>query len=85
MGTIEKQMKEKLVKALDPDELEIINESQKHVHHKGNPGGDETHFQIFIKCPAFKGLPHLERHKKIYDILKEEVPKIHALSLKLKT
>lgn len=84
MGPIEKQLKEKLSKALNPEEMTIINESEKHAHHKGNPGGDETHFQIYVKCSQFNGLSPLQRHKLVYKTIEEEVPEIHAISLELK-
>ena len=84
MGPIEKQIKEKLSTALNPAEMHIMNESEKHAHHKGNPGGDETHFHIYVKCSQFNGLTTLEKHKLIYEILAGEIPKIHAISLKLK-
>jgi BolA protein len=84
VGPIETKIKEKLTKSLDIQELKIVNESEKHAHHKGNPGGEETHFKIYLKCSDFKGISHLARHKKVYEILEEEIEKIHAISLELK-
>ncbi len=84
MGPIEKQIKEKLMQALNPEELQIINESEKHAHHKENPGGNETHFHIHVKCSQFNGLSTMQKHKLIYKVLEDEIPKIHALSLNLK-
>ena len=85
MGPIEKQIQEKLTKALNPEELKITNESEKHAHHKGSPGGEESHFHIHVKCSQFNGLSTMQKHKLIYKILEGEIPKIHALSLNLKT
>ncbi|GAQ90732.1 hypothetical protein KFL_006780030 [Klebsormidium nitens] len=80
----------KLRAAFNPVNLTIVNESRMHAGHSGNPSGDpdaETHFRVEMISEAFEKKPLVQRHRQVYDLLKEELEpgKIHALALKLKT
>lgn len=76
-------MREKLMVALEPTRLDIINESELHAGHRGSPGTGQSHFRILIVSPAFEGQSHLQRHRVINEILCEELGGlIHALALK---
>lgn len=78
-------MQEKIEKTLhqrlNPDLLEIINESYKH----NVPDGAESHFKVTLVTSAFTDLSKIARHKLIYTILGTIMNKIHALSLGLYT
>ena len=81
--SIEQQMREKLMVALEPTRLDIINESELHAGHRSSPGTGQSHFRILIVSPAFEGQSHLQRHRVINEILSEELGgPIHALALK---
>jgi len=73
----------KLKAGLNPTYLEVIDESSLHANHFKE--AIESHFKIIIVSEAFKGLSALKKHRLVYDLLKEEVPHIHALTLNLKT
>lgn len=69
---------------LKPHILEIIDESESHFGHAGNPGSSETHFRITLSSNHFKSKTKLEQHKIINQLLKEEFNNgLHALSIKI--
>jgi stress-induced morphogen len=72
-------IKTKLFK-LDPLELEIIDQSIQHQEHLDWPS-EVTHITIKITSKHFNDLSLILRHKKVYDLLREEIPQIHAVSL----
>ncbi|KAJ2540551.1 hypothetical protein EV175_006222 [Coemansia sp. RSA 1933] len=48
-------------------------------------GGCGSSFELFIISDAFNKLTLLKRHRNIHDILEDEMPVIHALTMKLYT
>jgi BolA protein len=81
--TIEARMTEKLKEALSPARLEVINESRLHAGHQAAfDGTGETHFRIRVVSDAFSGMPRLQRHRAVNDILKTELQEsVHALAI----
>lgn len=76
--SIEDDIISKLQTVLNPQHLEVINES--HMHNV--PPGSESHFKVIAVSEAFAGLMLLARHRIINQALKEELAgPIHALSL----
>ncbi|XP_060676677.1 bolA-like protein 1 [Hemiscyllium ocellatum] len=72
----------KLEQRLTPTHLQVINESYMHAV----PPGSETHFKVVVVSERFEGIPLLQRHRMVNDILKEELAtRIHALSVQAKT
>jgi BolA protein len=68
----------KLITALEPDILDIINET--HMHNV--PPDSESHFKIIAVSKAFEGKMLIARHRMINEALAEELAgSIHALSL----
>lgn len=82
---MEKILCDKLKHALAPSYLEVVDESHDHVGHAGHRPGTPTHFRILIVSEAFEGMGALERHRRVYAILKEELNAIHALALRTLT
>lgn len=79
-GTAE-QMRARLA-ALDPELLEILDESGRHVGHEGAKGGG-GHYQLTIVSPRFLGANLPARHRMIYDALGSMMQReIHALAIK---
>ena len=78
----EARLREKLMVALKPVRLDIINESEMHAGHRSSPGTGESHFRILIVSEAFAGKSRVDRHRMVNDILGEDVGRrIHALAL----
>ncbi len=67
---------------LRPGALEIVDESAGHVGHRGASAGG-GHFGVYIVSEAFDQLSPLARHRRVYSLLGDLMPRqIHALSLK---
>lgn len=76
----------KLTEALAPSELEVLDESQRHVGHAGYREGGESHFSVTVVAAAFEGKSRVERHRMVNRLLSEEIAAgLHALSLKTLT
>ena len=70
-----------LKEALPIESLKIDDESYLHAGHAGAEGG-AGHYRIFIKSPAFNGLPRVQQHRLVYDALSAWMPhEIHALAI----
>jgi BolA protein len=74
-------MQRLLKEALQPDLLEIIDESHHHAGHAGAQDG-RGHFRLNIVSAEFAGLSALQRHRLIYAALGDLMQTdIHALSI----
>lgn len=72
----------KLNSALPVASLVIQDKSYMHVGHAENlQATQETHLHIIIKSSRFNNLDTLARHKILYNILKDEIAKLHAISI----
>lgn len=75
---------EQALQALDPQLIEIEDDSASHAGHAGNTGGG--HYNLLIVSEAFEGLSLIQRHKLVYaevgDLMQS---RIHALSIRAKT
>ena len=78
----EARIREKLMLALEPIRLDIINESEMHAGHRSSPGTGESHFRVLIVSPKFAGLARLARHRLVNEALADELKgRVHALAL----
>jgi BolA protein len=76
----------KLNEALDPERLEIVDESHLHAGHAGARPGGESHFRVTIVAPAFRGKGRVQRQRLVYQALADEMKSdIHALALVTQT
>ena len=74
-------MQQKLSK-LNPQSLEIQDESGKHAGHEGAKSGG-GHYQLIIVSGEFSGKPMQLRHRMVYEALGPMMKKeIHALAIK---
>lgn len=81
-GPVQLTIQEKINSNLNPDHLEIINESYMH----NVPKGSESHFKLVVVSEKFDGLALIKRHRLVNDILKTELAEqIHALTITAKT
>ncbi len=80
--SIQKTIIQKLKEGLSPSVLEVENESHQH----NVPAGSESHFKVTAVSSVFDGLRAVQRHQKVYALLKEELAgQVHALALHLYT
>ena len=76
------RMRVKIEAALSPSLLVIEDDSAKHAGHSGAREGGETHFSIRIVSAGFAGLNRVQRQRKVYAAVAEELAeRVHALSL----
>lgn len=76
------QMAAKLRAALTPTKLSVLNESAAHAGHAGSPGTGNSHFRVQIVAAEFAGMPLVQRHRRIYEILADELAAgVHALAI----
>ncbi|MFA7669947.1 MAG: BolA family protein [Burkholderiaceae bacterium] len=67
--------------ALEPTELEIIDESHLHIGHAGSRDG-AGHYRVVIVSPRFQGLRAVASHRLVYDLVRDLMPHpIHALAI----
>lgn len=79
---VAKMIEQKLTSALDPQQLEIVDESHKHAGHAGARPEGESHFHVTIVSEQFRGLGRVERQRLVYRALAAELQSdIHALAL----
>ncbi len=75
-------IRNKLTRIFAPTELVVEDESARHAGHSGVKPRGETHFRVRIVSEAFNGLSHVERQRKIYAVLEDELAgPVHALAL----
>jgi BolA protein len=84
--SVAQTIREKLTAAFAPAHLVVEDESAKHHGHAGALPGGETHFGVVIVSSAFEGLSRVERQRRVYAALSDEMRgRVHALSLKAQT
>lgn len=78
-------LREALTAALQPQLLEIDDDSHRHAGHAGARGGG-GHYKVRIVSERFSGLSPLARHRRVHEILAELMQRdIHALALETRT
>ncbi len=76
--SIQSTIESKISEALQPDFLEVANES--HMHNV--PPGSESHFKVTVVTAEFDGKMLVARHRLLNQLLKDELQgPVHALSL----
>ena len=74
--SVKSQIEDLCTKALNFDLISIENES--HLHSSSQNA--ESHFKLILVSNDFLNMSLIKRHKHIYRILNEIMPKIHALA-----
>lgn len=71
--------------ALDPAELRVTDDSEKHRGHGGWRETGETHYSIHLRAEALNGLSRVEIHRRINALLAGEFAGgLHALAIDAK-
>lgn len=84
MGPVATEIERRLVAALSPDRLEIIDDSSKHAGHAGHRGDDaESHFTVKVMAAAFAGQSRVARQRAVYAALGDLMApdRVHALAI----
>ena len=82
MTSVTDTIRRKLIERFAPTQLEIEDQSDRHIGHAGARPGGETHFAVTIMSAAFVGQSRVARQRLVYEALAEELAtRVHALSL----
>lgn len=72
--------------AINPHEIQVIDDSSRHAGHAGAQPEGETHYKLHVVASAFEGLNAVARHRKINAILANEFESgLHALNITART
>ena len=79
-------LKQRRPESLNPQALEVIDESAQHHGHAGaNGSGFGTHFRVRITSHLFTGKTPVARHRLVYDALQDFMDQgLHALAIEAK-
>tara|TARA_B100000900_G_scaffold5664_1_gene4756 strand:+ start:945 stop:1205 length:261 start_codon:yes stop_codon:yes gene_type:complete len=74
-------VKKKLTKEIRFEKIEIQDKSFLHKNHSGHQEG-KFHLKLIVESKELKKIDKIQRYKKIYKILNEEMNKnIHSLQI----
>lgn len=77
------EIEHKLKAGLDPQRLEVVDESALHAGHAGARESGGGHFNVTIVSAVFTGKGLVDRHRLVYDALGDTLRReIHALSIR---
>ncbi len=77
-------VKEKILTNIKVSKIEIVDKTHLHKHHKSF-NKSKIHLKIIIESAYLKSLTRIEAHKKITNILKDEIRNhIHSLEIIIK-
>ena len=82
-GPVAAEMTRRLTAALQPNRLDLTDDSEQHRGHGGyNPAG-ESHFSLSIESPLFCGKSRVERQRMVHAALGDLLhDRVHALSIR---
>jgi len=84
MISIYNEIKKKITKEINLQNIVLIDNSSLHKKHKSFDL-NRFHLKIIIESKELKKMSKIQAHKKIFSILKEEMKnKIHALEIEIK-
>jgi BolA-like protein 1 len=87
MSAVSTSIRSKISLHFKPLFISLIDESHLHAGHaamKGIEHQKESHFYLELVSELFKEKSKVERHRMVYNVLQEEMKKIHALRMDLK-
>jgi BolA protein len=75
------RIEERLRTALDPVDVEVIDDSHRHAGHAGAADG-RGHFTVLVVSERFRGVPVVRRHRLVYEAVGDMMTTdVHALSI----
>lgn len=82
-GPIARAIATRLNAALEPTQLQVINDSAHHSGHMGDDGSGESHFTVVVESPRFVGLSRVARQRLVNQALAELLrDHVHALAIR---
>ncbi len=83
-GPVAAEIDQRLRAALDPIELDVRDDSERHRGHAGhNSSAGESHFTVEIVSASFASMSRLERQRAVNEALADLlVERVHALAIR---
>jgi BolA protein len=82
-GPVARAITARLIDALEPTQLDVINDSAHHRGHMGDDGTGESHFTVVVESPRFAGLNRVARQRLVNQALAELLrDHVHALAIR---
>lgn len=79
---VARELQRRIEAELQPERLEVEDQSASHAGHAGSRPGGETHFSVLVVSRTFAGRSRLERQRLVYaaagDLMRDD---IHALAI----
>jgi BolA family transcriptional regulator, general stress-responsive regulator len=74
-----------LQSALQTTDIEVLDESEAHAGHAGNPGHSHgTHMRVRLSSPLFAGQGRVAQHRLVYDACQPFFARgLHALAIEV--
>jgi BolA protein len=83
LGPVGREIEQRLILALKPESLAVINDSAQHRGHRGDDGSGESHFSVEVVSPLFAGQSRVARQRMVtYALADLLAEKVHALAIK---
>ena len=83
LGPVATEITQRLVAALAPTQLELDDQSDRHIGHAGHDSRGESHFALVIESPAFAGMNRVQRQRAVYAALGDLMEqRVHALTIR---
>jgi len=80
--TMAERIRVKLTEGLQPQTLDVADDSAQHAGHAGHRPGGETHFDVLVVAATFAGQSRVARQRLVYRLLADELRDgVHALAL----
>lgn len=82
-GPVAAEIEARLIAALSPTRLAVIDDSEKHRGHAGHDARGESHFTVEIEAAAFAGQNRVARQRLVNRALAELLAeRVHALAIR---
>jgi BolA protein len=80
------RIREAIESALEPDRLDIEDESHRHAGHAGARPGGETHYNVTVVSSGFAEMSRIDRQRRVYALLEADFEGgLHALTVRALT
>ena len=82
-GPVATEIEARLRDVLNPQQLAVIDDSEKHRGHAGHDGSGESHFTVDVVADRFAGQSRVARQRLVNTALADLLrDKVHALAIK---
>ena len=84
-GPVAAEIEKRLIVALNPSKLRVINDSAHHRGHAGDDGSGESHFTVEIVSEQFEGMSRINRQRAVNAALGDlMIERVHAMQIRAK-